>query len=428
MRTRSRSIVQSSASYAAFAQGNFTNHSNDRSPKEWTQASGYTHPAAAGVLSGFDEVMRDEVGQYPKVGQVDHYRCSVEAESLAGNYLTGGTGSTSYKGYYWYSDPVGSKLNTLESASCVDAIRGYCDGDPSHEHPDWTVNWAQQDDSKIIQQMYDQARRPVVQGLQNLAEANEIPDSLKGFIKYAPLKARAWEPMRKFVKRASKKAAGNFLAYSFCIAPLISDIEKARRYLKRVEADYRRFVSCPVRRISRVFNGTAVFSKDPSVMTSRTKWYQGLALQVPVTRYVMTYRERCPYTTEFFRKLSYLINRFGAAGPASFAWEMVPFSFVVDWFIDTSSVVGFLDDKLNSDRLEVLNLSISRKYELETDVFRDVWDGSVNALVESRKRGSVVYRRYMRSELAKAYSIDFSERFGKKQMLLSVALLRQMFK
>jgi hypothetical protein len=307
----------------------------------------------------------------------------------------------------------------------VMALRGFLGGSPDEEHAGWTVNWAQQNDAVVIQGMYDQARRPVVEGLVNLAEAHEIPSSIKQLSSYAPYKASKWESMRKAVKGMSRHAAGQFLAYSFGIAPLLRDTGAVLNYLKKVEKDYQRYVSCPIRHVSRTFIGSAPFSKSPSVVTSRTIWYQGLALQVPVTRYVLTYREKNPYSTEFFRKLSYLINRFGAGGPASFAWELVPFSFVVDWFIDTSSVIGYLDDTLNSDRIEVLNLSKSMKYELETDVFRDVYDGSTNTLVESSKLGHVVYRRYMRQPLGKTYYIGLSDRFGKKQTALSVALLLQ---
>jgi len=316
----------------------------------------------------------------------------------------------------------------MDASAKVMALRGYLGATQDEEHVGWTVNWAQQNDAVVIQGMYDQARRPVVEGLVNLAEAHEIPSAIKQVAGYAPYKAANWNRMRETVKRLGKQAGGRYLAYSFGIAPLIRDTESVLRYLKKVEKDYQRYVSCPIRHVSRTFIGSAPFSKASSVMTSRTIWYQGLALQVPVTRYVLTYRERCPYKTEFLRKLSYLINRFGAGGPADFAWELVPFSFVIDWFIDTSSVIGYLDDKLNSDRLEVLNLSKSMKYELETDVFRDVYDGSTNTLVESSKLGHVLYRRYLRQPLGKTYYIGLSDRFGKKQTALSVALLLQRLK
>lgn len=286
--------------------------------------------------------------------------------------------------------------------------------------PRVSLSWAQQDDRKVIQQLYDRARKPVVDGLLNLVESPEIPSALKSMVNHRDLYISKLDSYRSAVKKLSKAAANKYLAYSFGIAPLISDTQKIMSYLDKVKRDYERYRNREIRRVSITASGAFSFDNSPS--SNRT--YQGYATLWPTTRWVLTYRETNPYTTDFIGKLDFLLRRFGSAGPASFAWERIPFSFVLDWFIDTSSVIDYLDGKLQTDRIETLSLTRSNKAKITSDVFQTIRSFQGNVIFD-QKLGSVSHSLYERFALAKSTYVDLDARFGKKQAALSVALLRQ---
>jgi len=289
-------------------------------------------------------------------------------------------------------------------------------------------------DAAIIQSLYDTARKPVVDGLVNLAESPEIPGAINTLTSSvnALRKYSTYQKYQFYLNQnwaALKKLANNHLAYSFGIAPLVSDAQKVHSYLKRLDADYRRYRERAVKRVSRVYPIGLAYTPPtlPDLYYGKVT-AQGYSTESCQQRYVLTYRERNPYSTEFFGKLQFLLNRFGSAGPASYIWERTKLSFVIDWFIDTTSIINYLDDVLSTERIETISLTKSEKWSHTTDIFRDVYRADTNQNVQSNKLGTYTCSVYQRYPLRRTTYVAPSERFGKKQALLSASLLRQMFK
>ena len=127
-----------------------------------------------------------------------------------------------------------------------------------------------------------------------------------------------------------------------------------------------------------------------------------------------------------FRTLDYLISRFGVSGPASFLWERIPFSFVVDWFVDLSGVLNSLDNTLTGSTKKITDAGISQSWKalipvVKTRVsptFTDSNDGSQVALCELSS--------FIRKPIVPSVSVGLSGRFGKSQLSISAALIGQM--
>jgi len=354
-----------------------------------------------------------------------HWKHSIVIPELGNVYLHAGSNKGDMTGYTQYLGSTGEKLLHANALQNLNGLLGTPYGTEDDNHPGWTVNWTQVDEKQVIQSLYDRARRPVVEGLVNLVEAPEIPAAIKSFATWAPYKKSKWEGMRSFLKRASRDASNKYLAAVFGILPLITDANSIVNYLKKVRDGFERFKSSPVKRVSRVFNSSSQFSYGPSGTNETVYTYQGRASETPVTRYVLTYREKVRFQTELFQRVQYLINRFGSGGPASFAWELVPFSFVVDWFVDTTSVVNWLDSLLENDRIETLSLTRSRLYCLECDAFKSVSRTDDHTVIASYKLGSAINQMYERVPLVRTTYVDTARRFGKKQTAIALALLRQ---
>ena len=69
---------------------------------------------------------------------------------------------------------------------------------------------------------------------------------------------------------------------------------------------------------------------------------------------------------------AYLANRVGMINPATVAWELVPFSFAIDWFLPVTS---FLDSYTDQVGWSVDRLHISMKDECDNSwVIQNPWD------------------------------------------------------
>jgi len=128
----------------------------------------------------------------------------------------------------------------------------------------------------------------------------------------------------KGVRGNAKSFANNFLEYSFGWAPLASDIGNA------VDTLQRGVPPAMVRSRGRKNYNFSSFSPNPSGgdLTSLTGWMKvQLGCQVQVDNPNL-----------------FLANQLGFVNPAAIAWEIVPFSFVVDYFFNVQSFLNSFTD------------------------------------------------------------------------------------
>jgi hypothetical protein len=130
------------------------------------------------------------------------------------------------------------------------------------------------------------------------------------------------------------------------------------------------------------------------------------------------------YNSSSFQELDYILSRFIATGPISLAWEKIPFSFVVDWFVDLSGLIQKLDNTLTGNRKVVEKCWSSETHHAFLAMIARESSSESNALA-----GQVVaqaeLKTYLRNPLEPVSLIQSRVRFGKKQAASSVALLHQ---
>lgn len=122
-----------------------------------------------------------------------------------------------------------------------------------------------------------------------------------------------------------------------------------------------------------------------------------------------------------YAKLKGILDILGLKANVAVVWNAIPFSFVVDWFLNVGDV---LDAKFNKDYLEsevtILDYCFSTKQRLVTEA----WIGGPNT--PEGFLGTVEKTTYeRRRSLPKAddFGLKLSDRYGSKQMLLSAALV-----
>jgi hypothetical protein len=180
--------------------------------------------------------------------------------------------------------------------------------------------------------------------------------------------------------------------------------------------------------IHRSCSGRIIYLSDLGVElgSSYDLPYFHQSLRTDVCKMVATVRgyRSVQYSSKLFSQLDYMMSRFGVTGPASLAWELVPFSFVVDWFVDLRGITDRLDNLLTGNTKKILDICLSEKLDMTGKTSVRNYGGYT-----SSNDGEVIQEtqlKYYHRSLGVAPSIVApSGRFGKKQASLLAALLYQ---
>lgn len=135
--------------------------------------------------------------------------------------------------------------------------------------------------------------------------------------------------IRDILPRNKKDLANDFLAYRYGVSPLVQDIYGiAQEISSRIDGTFRRVASGRARDIIVRDTGssTSFDSSDAEI----------------------TVKYSCSFGVD--SELLSMLERLGLTNPANVAWELVPFSFVVDWLLP---IGPFLQTLTTKDHLDV---------------------------------------------------------------------------
>lgn len=419
-RIRTRDLT---TGYVGLSPGNwaYTHYRPNGTPSSQTGTTPVTWGALWSTL-GY-EFMIDGIGPVLQDRQVVH--CKAIRRWLAGNpYTQSGGLDNTLDSYTVYGGTVPgqavqcSKMGPLAIATPEGAIDGLT--------PVWPVG----NDARIVQNLYAAARKPVVDGMVNLVEADQIPGSLVSMGKLlSSINGRSrytsFQAALRTLRRKSKVVSGAYLAYQFGIAPLLRDIHDTSRFMDDQARLFSKFASESTFYKSLVLTG--YMQGMPTQPPPGGGRYSGQfrLTMAPTLRYTLAYRYKRFLKDSFVDKLQFLSQKLGFASPSDIAWELIPYSFVVDWFIDTTGLLMSLDDFLGLDPIQTISCVKSRKWQGETDHLVDVWGYQTLNLKAHGKFGLSEYSWYERSPIGRTTYVGPSNRFGKKQVLLSLALALQ---
>jgi hypothetical protein len=259
--------------------------------------------------------------------------------------------------------------------------------------------------------------------LLDLIEGNQMWPTIVELATCLPNMARNWKSIRKVLKTASNA----YLAYKFGIKPVISDIMAINRHLPKIQKDLKEHSDGDEHRFSRVRELVASFNGGhrPPVGSLYVHNATGSVIDAPTVRYVLVVKPNVKYMSDFFKKADFVLSRF-ATSPASLAWELVPFSFVVDWFVDLRSALRSLDNLVGFEPFTVVSFSRSYSYRLGTSWYTENLSPCNLVGLGPWPQGASQYRLYERSPVTTSGSYPrWQPRFGKNQAGISAALITQ---
>jgi len=378
-----------------------------------------------------DEIIRDDDSPGKRFKAVTHGKTSLKKEMFPGNSWSSGTtvrtDISNVSGSFWPTwFPPNMKFHGWENIG---------------------VSWSKDDDTLMREAMDKFFNVNEVDSLLNVIESPELVTSAQSMYNavFPAVQRRVsdtrltMKQARQYFSRFSSFIAGGYLYYSFGIAPLISDMRKLsrntdaykrrlRNVLKNAGREITIHHSCSGSVSSSLVNVAAYplasWGNSPDVGKTWTATVYATATPRKVCTIKGIRDQR--YNTESFQTLDFLASRFGSSGPASFLWERIPFSFVVDWFLDLSGVLNSLDNALTGNNKRITDSCIGYKWSALSAVAKLRDSVSTPSTEDGRQIALVETSLYHRYPVSPTTTVGLSGRFGKKQVSITAALIGQM--
>lgn len=304
-----------------------------------------------------------------------------------------------------------------------------------HTFSDFSASYPKTINQLKVEAMHKFHKQNEVDTLLNLVESPQLIASARSIIRLMKEHGRRVRSGRRINSLPSLASSG-FLAWSFGLAPLISDIQKINGAVANVKRDMDNYIrsvtkdyvvnSKAIGALSPTFNLASLgYSANPNA-NDGTVWHLRMNyLHMPTRLVGVRGRRGVEYNTAAFGKLDYVIRRFIATGPASLAWERIPFSFVADWFVNLSGVIDTLDNALTGNTRHINSVWMSEKWHVLAGVYKHRGAGYTSDL-DGKQITQNELSYYHREAISPDPSISLSGRFGKKQVALTAALLHQL--
>jgi hypothetical protein len=190
-----------------------------------------------------------------------------------------------------------------------------------------------------------------------------------------------WNRTVGVLGRLARKIAWVNLAYQFAVRPTISDAKRLAglmdSYRSKLSELIRRANKLQVRHYGRRVDG---FSLPSEALVHRTSNWgnhdvirQSEVFQRPKYRATMVYTFDATRLRSMLGQIDNLIHALGVSKVASVIWEAIPFSFVVDWFVNVGDMIASVEDQL-LDPLPILvhDFSASLKSSYRTKLILDI--------------------------------------------------------
>jgi hypothetical protein len=311
--------------------------------------------------------------------------------------------------------------------STFDAYAGWDVSSNTTVPSGWTIDMSGINESVLKQDVIEKAKALKADVLLNIVEANQIIPSIKSLAGCITQMRRNWKTIRKFMTTYS----GGYLAWKFGISPIISDLTSIAKYGPKLAEDMKRHGDRENERYSVLAKGKWSFNNAPItgglLGAYPTHQYdpQGGSIESPNIRYVLVVKPKHNWKSDLFKKFDFLCSRFSSS-PAELAWEKIPFSFMLDWFVDMRGVLNEINTAVGYSPFEVVSFTRSYSYHCwQSRPFKrfSPCNGSV---ISSFDVGSVECKHYERTLVSGlGSSLSWKPRFAENQLKITLALLTQ---
>ncbi len=242
----------------------------------------------------------------------------------------------------------------------------------------WAENIAQINQSRKMVVESAEAISRVVQSLRR----GRFDDALRVMVRVHEHRRRKWRKVMPEGVSVSKKVAENFLAFEYGIKPMISDVQDSLKILL-ADPPEKMARGRSSERIQKLVRGGGSFGSNPKYSYASNELIDGWV--------TLTCRSAFRVTSPNLL----LANQLGLIDLA-LPWKLIPFSFIVDWFINVEQVISSMTDWYG---VELLNPHVTefvrgyqKQYYFQTAVYAN---GTSEGFVTHRDKEHVEMTRTM---------------------------------
>lgn len=216
---------------------------------------------------------------------------------------------------------------------------------------------------------------------------------------------------------STKVAASRWLAYQYGVRPVVGDMDNGIKALKKGLLDQPLYITgVESRKGSRSSNrkGAISFAGPGSIVE--------LEFDNQLRRRV---RWRAKFATD---PLHTALVRHGLANPFTVAYELIPFSFVLDWFINVGDVLASLDNLLMFESLQVIR-STSTTRRMSFSYPDKTWYASDGKNYITAGNGHHLHKSVVRSGVLSSPLVSplvYKPSISLTRVVSALALLRQL--
>jgi len=221
--------------------------------------------------------------------------------------------------------------------------------------------------------------------------------------------------LSKGAKKGTLEASNDFLAFSFGVRPLISDIYGAAQSLARLD--------------SSIYSDTVIVHGRSTMTDLKTdklvNWYY---TDSQTTRCKVTIHYRLEY--KITNGTASTLKNLGLINPAEIAWEVLPWSFVIDWILPIGNYIQSLTAETGLTFITgSKTVTVETQYQAERSYDSSKWWGSNSSWNASGQiNGQKTVKTKVRTVLGSAPGTrlpSFRSPASFQHLMLTLALLRQ---
>jgi len=236
---------------------------------------------------------------------------------------------------------------------------------------------------------------------------------------------RLWNRNKRFISNVG----GGYLNYQFGWKLFVKDVLDIYEKLKTTEKRLNDYKSQQGKLLVRHFTVKLAEEEVENTNNSVSDENRKVSVRNKLFFCTMKYRYTVPaldrHSNEVVKYLAWM-DSLGLKLTPGVIWEAIPFSFVVDWFIN----VGDYLNQLDSDNLDSVIEIVDFCYSIKSVTTHSHYIGIYTGVPQNPRERLVLKweeaeytRRRVIPDTGELFGLKFNGRYGSKQILLSAALL-----
>lgn len=225
---------------------------------------------------------------------------------------------------------------------------------------------------------------------------------------------RVWDRSKHWIRNI----ASGHLNWSFGVKPLIKDLTDLYDGLVTWQTRLAKFQSQQGLTLVRHYK-EELACPEPRSDACKVVWKTK-----PTYRATCKYSYTLPELSAEQQRLRGLLDTIGLHLNAAVVWEAIPYSFVVDWFVDVGGFLEQFSHDWLAAKVTILDFCSTFKWDAEVEAGTYLVDSCGN-IADTRYHGTMRQRYFhrMRHIPGNFYGLQGSDRYGASQLALSSSLL-----